>query len=469
MANNNTAAAPPTTTTTATTTTTTPPPLPPPDEETRELERLLELAKVGTHELLTDDELSVEPPEQTDIPPEAAWDRPNLEQEEKEGTMEAENVLSDDTMETGEATATTPTTANKKESDQYAVETVTDEEPTTTQHDKNNNTAVQFRTTEYQEELTPPPPSDDPNSNVVESHDLVIVETTDEEEDDNDAEETQNPQQQTLTVFAPSQFNFLSDDTAVQLDTLKQLSRNHSHAFYTHIHDLECHVAALTAQLAQERMDRNLSFASLLESAVYKPLEAAFERLTLDRCYQMNHHCGAFATTDPQQQQEPHGDATNTTTLNTKWMDLEKRATRLDAQLVYLRTVDVPDAHKEWLEPHREQLESKQHELSVERLQCDKKYLSVCRKWESVAGSWQRRYQQAVAERVSSSARLDRFNPQNERSSTNTDAWLDAIESVRRELAVERTERRRQDEQLYQHITQTTNEMQHGILRAFDE
>lgn len=128
---------------------------------------------------------------------------------------------------------------------------------------------------------------------------------------------------------------------------------------------IKCQVAALTAQLANETIDREKQLCGAMES-VYKPLQDAFENISLQK-YDNG--------------QSVHGSATQ------HWMALDHRRSSLDSQMTHSVHVALSDAKRQELGGFQESLWDVESNWRDETTATDKGEIAQSRHLESLAGS----------------------------------------------------------------------------------
>lgn len=122
-------------------------------------------------------------------------------------------------------------------------------------------------------------PSEASNAVTVKS----ISEDDHQEDDDEEEYDLHNDPNRTALVStlppASPRFSFVAEDPSVptQLTHLQVSSLRHRHEFLNRVHSLHCHIASITAAIAEERMERDRQLTTFLSQHVYRRLEEEIE------------------------------------------------------------------------------------------------------------------------------------------------------------------------------------------------
>jgi hypothetical protein len=224
-------------------------------------------------------------------------------------------------------------------------------------------------------------------------------------------------------------FAYLSEEKAIptQLNHMQQTSLRRRHDFQTNVHDLECRVAAITASLAQEEMERHRALTDFCAKNVYHPLEQASEEIFLRR------------------EHSPP---------STNWVQLEGRLSALDSNMTHSIHVDLETTKRAELDSLQEELE---HEIEplvkLETHKADKREGSLFRRWEDLCGSMARRFHEERATRMAvaevTSRQMRFLEDLDERKA---EEYLDKIAQLRQKLHEERATREASDQRIYERI-----------------
>jgi hypothetical protein len=253
-----------------------------------------------------------------------------------------------------------------------------------------------------------------------------------------------------VTLFNPSKkFVFLSDENAIpqQLSKVQEQSLRQRHDFHTKIHSLECKVASLTAQLAIESMDTDVELSSVKDETIYKPIEQAYQRMSLDR----GRSCiGSM-----------------------RWINVEKRMTMLDSQMTHSVFVGYQDAKKKHLDTLRDEIfNDVTVDLDVDSVESGKQEGMLVRKFEELAGSMSRRYQDERATRYASLRMIEEDLETKGNVDVITHRYeiiLDNIRSLREQIALERAIREGNDNKVLEQVCDRHDMMTKSILEAFGD
>eukprot|EP00934_Nitzschia_sp_Nitz4_P006432 Nitzschia sp. Nitz4//scaffold29_size155292//8920//10582//NITZ4_002633-RA/size155292-processed-gene-0.236-mRNA-1//1//CDS//3329546373//6422//frame0 len=241
----------------------------------------------------------------------------------------------------------------------------------------------------------------------------------------------------TKFVFLSDQKHIPTDLKRLQLNTMKR--RRHLMA---RMHDLDCQVAKLTAQYAEEKMDLGLALRDSLGRSVCEPLQEATERLVMER-----------------ESSSQRGDAV---------ASLEQRLTELEIQMTKHIHVTLHDKI-------REDLDSLHHELyqdiipgiQIDDTKSDKIEGGVMRRYDVVAGGIARQFhQEAAARRAALETLQTKVSQAVNIDEKRGDELLKSIQEMRRKVQRERVTRRAADQELQQDIMSTIAFMKRSLLAA---
>ena len=254
-----------------------------------------------------------------------------------------------------------------------------------------------------------------------------------------------------MTLQKP--FVFLSDEKIVPdgLKRLQESTRHRRRQLMTQIHHVDCHLASLTAQFAEESMDRHLAVLDTLERSVCLPLEASVDRLLMER-----------------EASPSRGPAL---------LQLERHLAAIDAQMTRHSHVDVNITKREHLDSlHNELFHDVLPRLRMEDCKSDKMEGGVIRRYENVAGVVARQFHQEAAARRASveivrqtyallGKPLEQQETHQHRNGDNdAEALLNHVRALRERLKKEREQRRRQDMLIMDDIRRTTVAMKRALL-----
>ena len=236
-----------------------------------------------------------------------------------------------------------------------------------------------------------------------------------------------------------SNFTFLSEQESVptQLSKLQETTLQRRHEFQTAVHALECRLAALTADLATERVERERALQNVIPDIVYGPLCAAMDEIHLERDKSRAAH--------------------------TNWMQLEGRVSVLDAHMTHSTHVQLPDNIKTLLSPNKDVPTSVQQQIKA----CDKTEATLFRRLDDLAGSMARRYVEARATRAAACGLAARHMKELEDlDPKRADAFLQQLAVVRVELGKETEMRMTEDERVWRLLETRKKLIQRAILES---
>jgi hypothetical protein len=427
-----------------------PPPLalPPPDEHILELERLLSLAKVGTHEL-TSGESS--PAAANHLSAAPSWS----------------NFRNNDSRMDNTAVDAADLTQRLNESINESIENDEDDDKDEEPHSAEEGVDQTGEGEVFQAEVDEPLPSSSSSSSEGSG---VLVEAPPPLDEMIGTHSEQNkllvtfqpqppppPQQQQgqLSLFANSGNNigttpsstlfrrFYSNETQLpqQLNAIQQQSVRNRQNFQSKIHDVEIKVAELTARLANEEMDRQVAVKQAAASCVHQPLQAVLEQVT----------SGMDSPTLP------------SLSLTSRWIAAERRYSVLDAKIYHGRHVELAAAQPSLKQT---ELDSMAVDLREESLVTAKKEASVARRWETECGILARRYLEERTARIAALQVIGtKLNAVDQRRGQEL---LETIRELRRKLETEKDERIASDESALDYIVKRTEAVKRAILEAYN-
>lgn len=121
------------------------------------------------------------------------------------------------------------------------------------------------------------------------------------------------------------------------------------------MHDLECRVAAITAALAQEQMDRDRALTDLVAKDIYQCLDDASEDVLLQR--------------------------ERTATATNGWVKLEGRLSALNTRMTHSVYVGLEDAKRsQWESLHDELEQEVEPSFKLETHKADRREGSLFRR-----------------------------------------------------------------------------------------
>jgi hypothetical protein len=254
-----------------------------------------------------------------------------------------------------------------------------------------------------------------------------------------------------LAIFRTPKLRLLTEEKAIpaQLHNFQQQSCRKRHEFQTRLHNLECRIAKVTADVAHEEMNLDLDLRHALATKVYQPIEAAIESISLVRY--------ASASGGPSLQ--------SSTSLSQRWLTLERRLSKLDAKMIHSLHVELPELKHKHLTSWRTRMDSTvEPEYQDESASWDRRETADARRWENQAGLMARRLVEERAMRVATlmntTTQLRDLDP------CRGQELMGQIAALRDKLQRERDERRAQDERIRTYIAETFEFLKLAILEA---
>jgi hypothetical protein len=258
-----------------------------------------------------------------------------------------------------------------------------------------------------------------------------------------------------LALFSPNskkKLQFYSDSEAVpvQLNQVQMQTLRRRHEFQTHIYNLECRVATLTARLAEEVMDRDQQILEITRNQIYPPLNDLATKLDLKR---EQHH-----------QQQQSDSLITTSSPTQQWLSLESRLKTLDAQMTHSIHVRLAEQQQDHIDELRTCIDQELRPIVSEDAHLRRENMAV-RKFEQHAGTMARHYQE---ERTTRIATMECARQRYEALQLQRSAELnEQMRTLRIQLEDERAERIAQDERNRQYILQTVQKLKVAILEAY--
>jgi citrate lyase gamma subunit len=416
--------------------------LPPPDEHMLELERLLRLAKVGTHELTSGETTPVaaaadDANDEMDSPHHASQHQNHRHVDAEDLTWRLnESINHNDDDETSSAGFM----ANDKEA-------LTDEEVGDGVVVVANEAAVtassssSSSSSEGSGVLVEAPPQNvlDEGSGKSDSKKPLIPLPLPPQQ------QHHHHHQLSLLPKTPKFHFFYSDDETKipkQLNAIQQQSVRNRQAFQSRIHAVELHIADLTARLANEEMDRQVDVRNAVQTCIHLPLQAVLEHIT------------TTTTT-------PHA----TPSLTCQWIAAERDFSALEAKLYHGMHVELWEESSS--QPTKVDLDALAVEIREEALVTAKKEGSVARRWETEAGILARRFLEERTARIASLEVVgNKLNAVDHRKGQEL---LETIRELRRKLEMEKDERILSDESALDYIVKRTEAVKRAILEAYTD
>jgi hypothetical protein len=259
-----------------------------------------------------------------------------------------------------------------------------------------------------------------------------------------------------------SNFTFLSDETSVpaELNRVQDKAIQRRREFQKNIHDLQYRVAALTANVAEESMDRERSLEHVQDTCIDGPTEEMVERIALQQ--------DAYQSQDFTKGSDAVNGSSNCTTNSRV---LEKRLSVLDSQMTHSVHVKIQDAKREQLGTLSELLENEiAKDFKLEATKADKREGGLVRRFETLVGTMVRQYQEERSTRFAA-LQVAADNMRDELTDpfldpSRADAAVVLLRDLRMQLEHARAERQEQDERVVELILQRTANMKRALLAA---
>ena len=241
-----------------------------------------------------------------------------------------------------------------------------------------------------------------------------------------------------------SRFAFLSDENKLPSDLkkLQEKALRRRREFLSRMHDLDCQMASITAAFGDEKMDLDLAIYDALDRNICGPLEAAAERIVIER---ETSSCRTPAVTA-----------------------LGRRVEQLDNLMTNHIHVTLSDAKRDELDALHDQLiQDTIPGIHMENSKSDKIELGIARRLDAVAGMLNRRFHEESAARQ---AAIDKIRKKVEHSlkkeERRSDDLLATITDLRAQIKKESATRKAQDQKIIEEIIQTTAAMKRALLAA---
>lgn len=255
------------------------------------------------------------------------------------------------------------------------------------------------------------------------------------------------PTKQDKHHHSQQHFVFLSDQKAMpsELKRLQEKTRRRRRDISNQFHKLELQIASAASSFAEEKMDLGLAIGDTFERSCCQPLEEAAERIVMERETVMDRRPAVSS--------------------------MEKRLSKLSVDMTRHVHVEMNDAKRNELDSFGRDL---MHEiipsLRIEKSMADKIEGSIVRRYETSAGLASKNFHQECATRK---AELELFHRKMKRElqtqEQHSEDILDVIRDLRRQLRMEREERKAADKKLMEEITRTSIAMRRAFLAAFDD
>jgi hypothetical protein len=249
----------------------------------------------------------------------------------------------------------------------------------------------------------------------------------------------------TLALFSPNtkkklQFYSDSESVPVQLNQVQMQTLRRRHEFHTHIYNLQCRLATLTAKLAEEVMDRDQQIIDMKRNQIYPPLDDLATKLDLK---------------NEQQSSPTH-----------QWLSLESRLATLDAQMTHSIHVRLAEQQQEHGDELRTQIDTELRPVITEdNAKHVRREKMAVRKYEQQAGTMARHYREEHATRI---ATIECARKRYEALQLQRSAELnERMRTLRIQLEDERANRIAQDERNRQYVLQTVQKLKDAILVAY--
>jgi hypothetical protein len=362
-----------------------------------------------------------------------------------------------------------PSDADSGEDSNDVAETETDTEDSSSEHDGNYNDMVvddgseeegkeEDNEIDYVDDYTGEEKDDDDQySQEEEKEEDENGEHTDIGIEDDDVAEIQHVENEVVEydelLETPtreqklSHFVFLSDQKNVpsELKRLQEKTSRRRRELRNQFHDLECQVGLAASKFAEEKMDLGLAIRDTFDRTCCRPLEAAVERIVMERETTMDRRPAVAA--------------------------LETHLSQLDNQMMRHVHVTLSDAKREELDSLRQDLVQEViPSMRVEKSKADKIEGGVVRRYELNAGNVAKRFHQESAARRAALDMLNRkLQKMSKQEEQRSDDVLGVISNLREQIKREREERIAADKQIMDDITKTAVAMRRAFLAAFDD
>ncbi|KAL3931714.1 MAG: hypothetical protein SGBAC_011184 [Bacillariaceae sp.] len=259
----------------------------------------------------------------------------------------------------------------------------------------------------------------------------------------------------TTTTLPPTQhfenkysdFLFFSDQKAVpsELKRLQETTRRRRRNLRNQHFHVELKIAKAASSFAEEKMDLGLAIQDTFERSCCKPLDEAMERIVMEKETVLDRRPAVLS--------------------------LEQRLSTIEQQTTHHVHVEMSDAKKHELDTFNRDLQQEViPSMRIEKNMADKIEGGVVRRYEHHAGLASKRFHSECARRKADlelySRKMNKALQTQEQHSENI---LDTIRLLRRELKMEREERKAADQKLMMDVQKTSVAMRRAFLAAFDD
>jgi hypothetical protein len=236
--------------------------------------------------------------------------------------------------------------------------------------------------------------------------------------------------------FHSSNIHFMNDEP---LQLIQERSIRRKEERLQRIHDLECTIAKLTAQLANATINRQRDYKNALSNIVHVPLDNLLQELSMDNL-------------KPSEQ--------------SNWMQLEQRVSAIQAQMIHAQHVTLVDECSDLLDPIQHQLDELE-QLESSKRNHNHNHNTVASSLASVAGTLARHVTEERAARVAAlqviAAQSTKQVPENDRRLRDS---LQRVQDLRDQLAQERALRVQHDGIVKQTIANAVSQLQRAFLHV---
>ena len=241
-----------------------------------------------------------------------------------------------------------------------------------------------------------------------------------------------------------SKFVFLSDqnDVPFGLKMLQERTVRRRRDMLARMHELDCNLAKIYSDFAEEKMDLDLAVRDTLDRSVSQPLEATTERLIIER----------------------EASSTRGRCIGA----LEQRLMKLDLQMTRQIYVVLGDRKRDELDSlHSDLFHDLVPRINIENSKSNKIESGVIRRFEDVSGSATKSFHEECGARRSSVHQAQqKVRVVIKSEDQRLDHILVAISELRAKTRKERAERREMDARILERIVSATVIMKRALLEA---